>query len=99
MDQTGKWKLAPAYDVCHTYRQGSDWVSQHKLSINGKRKDFFLADFMTITEQNSIRNAKKIVCDCVEIVSNWKTFSMKYDVHSELSEDIKKTLILKILTN
>jgi len=39
MDKTGKWKLAPAFDVCHSYRPGSTWVSQHSLSINGKRHD------------------------------------------------------------
>jgi serine/threonine-protein kinase HipA len=29
-----KWNLAPAYDICHAYRPGSEWVSQHALSIN-----------------------------------------------------------------
>ena len=38
MDKQGKWKLSPAFDICHAYRPGSDWVSQHALSINGKRK-------------------------------------------------------------
>lgn len=27
--------ISPAYDVCHAYRPGSEWVSQHALSING----------------------------------------------------------------
>ncbi len=56
MGQDGKWKLAPAYDVCHAYRPDSDWVSQHNLSINGKRKDFTKEDLLTIGRQNSIRN-------------------------------------------
>jgi serine/threonine-protein kinase HipA len=97
MDQTGKWKLAPAYDICHAYRPGSDWVSQHNLSINGKRKDFVLADFMAIAEQNSIRNPKKILAECIEIVGNWGEYANKYKVEAQLREAIKQTLIQEII--
>jgi serine/threonine-protein kinase HipA len=39
MDKTGKCKLAPAFDICHSYRPGSAYVSQHSLSINGKQQN------------------------------------------------------------
>ncbi len=94
MDQNGKWKLAPAYDICHAYRPGSDWVSQHNLSINGKRKDFVLADFISIAEQNSIRNPKKILAECLEIVDNWEKYANQYEVETKLKEAISQTLIL-----
>jgi serine/threonine-protein kinase HipA len=97
MDQTGKWKLAPAYDICHAYRPGSDWVSQHNLSINGKRKDFVLADFITIAEQNSIRNPKKILAECIEIVGNWKKYANQCNVETQLMEAIEQTLIREII--
>jgi serine/threonine-protein kinase HipA len=97
MDQTGKWKLAPAYDICHAYRPGSDWVSQHNLSINGKRKDFVLADFITIAEQNSIRNPKKILAECIEIVGNWKIYANQCNVETQLMEAIEQTLIREII--
>jgi serine/threonine-protein kinase HipA len=97
MDQTGKWKLAPAYDICHAYRPGSDWVSQHNLSINGKRKDFVLADFITIAEQNSIRNPKKILAECLEIVGNWKKYANQCNVETQLMEAIEQTLIREII--
>jgi len=38
MNKSGDWSMSPAYDICHAYRPGSDWVSQHALSLNGKRK-------------------------------------------------------------
>ncbi len=97
MDQTGKWKLAPAYDICHAYRPGSDWVSQHNLSINGKRKDFVLIDFITIAEQNSIRNPKKILAECIEIVGNWKKYANQCNVEAQLIEAIEQTLIREII--
>jgi serine/threonine-protein kinase HipA len=96
MDQNGKWKLAPAYDICHAYRPGSDWVSKHNLSINGKRKDFVLADFIAIAEQNSIRNPKKMLAECIEIVGNWEKYGIQYKVETQLMKAIKQTLIDKI---
>ncbi len=96
MDQTGKWKLAPAYDICHAYRPGSDWVSQHNLSINGKRKEFVLADFITVAEQNSIRNPKKILAECIEIVGNWEKYANQCNVEAQLKEAIQQTLIQEI---
>ncbi len=96
MDQTGKWKLAPAYDICHAYRPGSDWVSQHNLSINGKRKDFILSDFIAIAEQNSIRNPKKILAECIEIVGNWEKYANQCNVEAQLIEAIEQTLIKEI---
>lgn len=96
MDQTGKWKLAPAYNVCHAYRPGSDWVSQHNLSINGKRKDFVLADFIKIAEQNSIRNPKKILTECIEIVGNWEKYANQCKIETKLKEAIQQTLIQEI---
>jgi serine/threonine-protein kinase HipA len=35
MDQSGKWTLSPAYDVCHAFRPGSLWVSSQSLTVNG----------------------------------------------------------------
>lgn len=96
MDASGKWKLALAYDICHAYRPGSEWVSQHNLSINGKRKDFNLDDFLTIAEQNSIRNPKKIIETCIEVVNNWEKYAIQCRVEKTLMQAIQKTLINKI---
>ena len=69
-------------------------MSQHNLSINGKRKDFVLADFISIAEQNSIRNPKKILAECLEIVDNWEKYANQYEVETKLKEAISQTLIL-----
>ena len=49
MNKTGKWKLAPAFDVCHSYRPDSTWVSQHSLSINGKRQNITRYDLLEVS--------------------------------------------------
>nr|WP_198999697.1 type II toxin-antitoxin system HipA family toxin [Flavobacterium sp. ASV13] len=96
MGQDGKWKLAPAYDVCHAYRPDSDWVSQHNLSINGKRKDFTKEDLLTIGRQNSIRNPEGVINEVLETVNKWPQYAEKYKVDQTLSQAIDLTLIRTI---
>ena len=31
-----QWRLAPAYDLTHSYSSSSEWVNQHLMSVNGK---------------------------------------------------------------
>jgi len=93
MDQEGKWSLSPAYDICHAYRPDSVWVSQHCLSINGKRKDFVIDDFLAIAKQNSIRNPLGIIQEVQEVVSKWMDYANKYKVGEKLAEAIAATLV------
>jgi len=92
MDPNGKWSLSPAYDICHAYRPDSVWVSQHCLSINGKRKDFIKDDFLAIAKQNSIRNPLGIIQEVQEAVSKWPYYAEKFSIESRLMEAIEATL-------
>lgn len=88
-----KWKLAPAYDVCHAYRPNSYWVSQHALSINGKRKDFKKEDLMTIAKSMNIKKAKSIITDINKKVSNWKKYADQVSVSPKKRDAIEASLI------
>ncbi len=96
MDQDGKWQLAPAYDICHAYRPDSEWVSQHNLSINGKRKDFTKDDFLAIAKQNSIRDPNGIIAEVLHTVNCWADYAETYGVDKSLTRAIDQTLIKAI---
>lgn len=89
----GKWELAPAYDVCHAYRPGSEWVSQHALSINGKRKDITKSDLLVIGESIRCKKASEIVDEINHTVNQWKTFADEAKVKPNLRDAISKTLL------
>ncbi|MDA3907013.1 MAG: type II toxin-antitoxin system HipA family toxin [Bacteroidales bacterium] len=93
LKKEGKWELAPAYDVCHAYRPGSEWVSQHALSINNKRKEISKEDLIVIGK--SIKNKKtvSIIEEINETVSHWKKFANEVNVLPELRDAISKTLL------
>lgn len=93
LKQGGKWELAPAYDVCHAYRPGSEWVSQHALSINGKRKDISKEDLLVIGESIRCKKASEIIDEINETVNRWSAFADEVNVSVVLRDEISKTLL------
>jgi len=87
------WELAPAYDICHAYRPHSMWVSQHALSINGKRKDITRDDMITIAKSMNIKKAASIIIDINNVVARWPEFAEEVSVKRDLRDAILKTLI------
>jgi len=89
----GKWELAPAYDVCHAYRPGSDWVNHHALSINGKRSNITKNDLMVIGESIKCKKASRIIDEINDIVNQWLNFAEETGVIHSLRDEIAKTLL------
>jgi len=94
MNQLGEWKLAPAYDICHAYRPGSSWVSQHVLSINGKRQGITRDDFLEVGRQMNVKKAPAILLQVSEIVSKWNKYAEQTKVEAQLRDAIGKTLLI-----
>jgi serine/threonine-protein kinase HipA len=94
MSPQGEWRLAPAYDVCHAYRPGSDWVSQHALSINGKRQGITRDDLLEVGRQMNVKKAPAIVQQVAETVAKWHEYAEQVKVDAKLREAIGETLII-----
>ena len=91
LSESGEWQLSPAYDVCHAYRPGSEWVSQHALSINGKRKNISREDLLQVGKRMNIKNADELISTVAEVVSKWEAFASNVHVEPQLSAAIKAT--------
>ena len=94
LKKDGNWELAPAYDICHAYKPGNRWVSQHALSINGKRMDFTENDLLVLGESIKCKKAVLIIEEITETVSRWKEFANLVNVAPQLRDEIHKTLLL-----
>lgn len=94
MDKSGGWKIAPAFDVCHSYRPDSTWVSQHSLSLNGRRKDIARQDFMEVAQRMNIKKATNLIDEVGAAVMQWKTFADQAKVKSDLADAIASTLLI-----
>lgn len=93
MDANGKWKLAPAFDICHSYRPGSTWVSQHSLSVNGKRLNITRDDLLLVAKNMNIKKANAIIDEVKGVVNKWDYFSKQTGVNADLKNAIGETIL------
>ncbi|MEO6831225.1 MAG: type II toxin-antitoxin system HipA family toxin [Chitinophagaceae bacterium] len=93
LKQGENWELAPAYDVCYAYRPGSEWVSQHSLSINCKRKDFTKKDLMVIGDSIRCKKAAEIMHEINDTVHDWHKYADGVDVLPLIREEIAGNLL------
>ena len=89
-----QWTLAPAYDICHAYRPGSQWVSQHALSVNGKRKNIKKDDLLAAAQVIKPKKAVQIIEEINAVIRNWNYYADEVKVESELRDAIGKTLLV-----
>jgi serine/threonine-protein kinase HipA len=94
MNQGGDWSLAPAFDICHAYRPNSIWVSQHALSINGKRNYISTDDLLAVAKNMNIKKAPAILNQISNTVKSWKDFATETKVKPKLRDAIGATLQL-----
>jgi serine/threonine-protein kinase HipA len=94
MDQSGKWKLSPAYDICHAYRPGSLWVSSQSLQVNGKRERITDEDFLEIARKMNIKKPEEKIDQVRKAVRRWNEFAEVVKVDFNLQRSISKTLLV-----
>ena len=93
MDKQGEWALSPAYDVCHSYRPGSAWVSRQSLSVDGKRENITRADLLNVAAQMNIKKADQLISTVREVVDRWPDYAAQVGVNEKLKNGIKATLL------
>ena len=94
MDQQGHWELAPAYDLCYSYKPGGKWIGQHQLSLNGKQDGFTRQDLLSVGERMGIRRCNEIVDEVTDVVCQWHSIAQDCGVRESHINEIKRNLIL-----
>ncbi|MGM0944276.1 MAG: type II toxin-antitoxin system HipA family toxin [Bacteroidota bacterium] len=94
MDQSGKWTLSPAYDICHAYRPGSIWVSSQSLQVNGKREGITEDDFLVVAQKMNIKKPKEKIEQVKMAIRKWNQFADQVQVEKKLRDSIQKTLLV-----
>lgn len=93
MKKDEPWELAPAYDLCHAYQPNHRWVSEHALSINGKRTDITKEDLLAIGKGVSVKKAADIIEEISAVVRRWKSYADDVGVSPKLRDAIAATLV------
>jgi serine/threonine-protein kinase HipA len=91
MDKTGKWRIAPAYDIMWSYKSDSPWVSKHQMSVNGKRDHINEDDMISVAKQYDIKGYKEIIAGVKESVSQWPSLAKNMEIPQGDIKRIQRT--------
>lgn len=96
MDDKGKWKLSPAYDMGYAYNPKGGWTATHQMSINGKFDDITRQDLLECAAKNNIKDANVIIDRVKEAASRWYTIAYECGVPKEMINTIVPNLLLNL---
>ena len=77
MDRSGRWSLAPAFDLTYSYNPAGRWTGAHQMSLNGKREGFAAGDFAACARNAAMRRgrAADILRQVRDAVRRWPEFA------------------------
>jgi serine/threonine-protein kinase HipA len=94
MNRTGRWSLAPAYDITFSWNPGGLWTGMHQMSMNGKRELFTEEDFFECGKAAFLKRmqVQDILTEVHEAVSQWPSFAEQAQVNGERIQAVKTVL-------
>lgn len=93
MDESGRWSLAPAYDMTYIFSVGGYLPETHHcLLVKGKYTDITLHDVLELAADNGIRKADTIIADVVESLRSFRTLAEKNGVQERWISAVETTL-------
>ena len=77
MDRSGRWSLAPAFDLTYSYNPAGRWTGAHQMSLNGKREGFVAGDFAACARNAAMQRgrAADIFRQVRDAVRRWPEFA------------------------
>lgn len=90
MDRSGRWFLSPAFDITYSYNPSGRWTGTHQMSLNAKRDDFDVDDFVACARNCALKRgrATEILREVQQAVSRWKEFAEEAGVPHEIVRKI-----------
>ncbi len=94
MDESGRWRLAPAYDVGYAYNPAGRWTATHQMSVNGKFDGIRRADLLACAGKNSVTDASAIIDEVCEAVSTWPAVALDCGIPRSVIDRIAPNLLV-----
>jgi serine/threonine-protein kinase HipA len=70
LSERGEWRLAPAYDITHSYWDG-EWTQSHQMSVNGRFVGITLDDLRTIGDLHDVPGIEVVLREVTDAVTAW----------------------------
>jgi serine/threonine-protein kinase HipA len=82
LPEAGRWQLAPAYDVTHSYWDGA-WTQTHQMSVNGRFVDITLDDLRVLGDLHEVPGIEASLRDVSAAVDAWPDHAAAAGVDSD----------------
>ena len=89
MDERGRWRLSPAYDL--TFVRGRAFTRDHQMSLGGKRNDFTTRDLIDAGAKFDLRsNGRDVVDEVAAALQQWPDFAREAGVADDRIQAISQ---------
>ncbi len=90
MDQNGKWRLSPAFDVTYSHNPAGKWTNRHQMSINGKRAHFVLSDLLAVGNNIALPRPGEIIREIADVVGRWPVFAKEAGINQQRISELAR---------
>jgi len=96
MDQSGQWRLSPAYDMTYAFKPSHKYLAQHQLSINGKRSEINHNDLILVAQRMNIRKPGEIIGQIRDVIRSWPGYASNAGIPDSQIKSIGKTHLTRL---
>lgn len=97
MDESGRWSLAPAYDLTHAFNPAGEWTYQHLMSVNGRFRDLTARDLTEFAERHGVLGHRGIVDEVAEALEDWPGFAEEAGLSREVMSAVRADFVVEPL--
>ncbi len=99
MDRSGKWRLAPAFDVTYSYDPGGRFTRNHQCWLNGKNNEFEYNDLLSFGRYCNLRDrqSRRIIEQTADALAGFPELAGEWDLSDDLKKTVQANLRLDIL--
>lgn len=93
MDESGCWRLSPAYDVTYIFNVGGFLPEKtHYLMMQGKLQGQTKEDALTLARNNGIRRAESVIDEVAASIRQFRSFAEECEVGQRWIGAVETTL-------
>ncbi len=96
MEEDGKWRLSPAYDMGYAYNPNGGWTAAHQMSIHEKFDHITRDDLLAFASKNNIKDAASVIDEVCEAASQWKDTARACGVPTAMTDAIIPHMMLDL---
>jgi len=86
----GVWQLAPAYDLCFSYKPGNRFIEQHQMACNSKRDQFIMDDLKQAAIVADVKRPERIIDQVQQAVGQWRVIAGDSGIDDKTTTTIGK---------